>query len=49
MEFNDLIREYAKIDPETATREELEEKAVEFGEDEGAVKKMSLGNVLDSI
>jgi lysyl-tRNA synthetase class II len=49
LEFNDLIREYAKIDPEKATREELESKAVEFGENENEVKKMSIGNILDSI
>lgn len=49
LEFNDLIRKYAKIDPETATREELENKAVEFGEDKNNISKMSIGNILDSI
>lgn len=49
MEFNDLIRKYADIDPETASREELEIKAIEFGEDKNEVKKMSIGTVLDSI
>ena len=49
LEFNDLIRKYADIDPETASREELEAKAVEFGENADDIKKMSIGNVLDSI
>ncbi len=49
VEFNDLIKEYAKIDPEKATREELEKKAVEFGEDKKEVKKLLLGNLLDVI
>lgn len=49
LEFNDLIREYAKIDPEKATRVELEKKAVELGEKKGDIKKMSIGNILDSI
>lgn len=49
LEFNDLIREYAKIDPETATRDDLEKKAVELGEDKNNISKMSVGNILDSI
>gem|GEM_PF-6638308 len=49
LEFNDLIKEYANIDPETATRNELEEKAVSLGENKENIKKMSIGNVLDSI
>ena len=47
--FMDLIREYAGIDPEKASREELEEKAVELGESRENVKKLSLGNLLDFI
>ncbi len=49
LEFNDLIRKYAEIDPETASREELEAKAIELGEDPENISKMSLGNILDSI
>jgi len=47
--FNDLVIEYAKIDPETASREELEEKAVELGGKKDEIKKLSLGNLLDFI
>ncbi len=49
LEFNDLIREYAGIDPETAGEEELRAKALDLGEDPKKLEKMSLGNVLDSI
>ncbi len=49
LEFNDLIREYANINPETATRGELENKAIELGEDKNNISKMSVGNILDSI
>ena len=49
LEFNDLIRKYADLDPEQASREELENKALELGEDKNNIKKMSLGNILDSI
>ncbi len=49
VKFMDLIREYAKIDPATASREELEAKAIELGDDPKEVKKISMGNLLDSI
>ena len=49
LEFNDLIREYANIDPETASRSELENKAIELGERKEDMGKMSIGSILDSI
>ena len=49
VEFKDLVREHAKIDPDTASREELEEKAVELKMSPEDAKKVSLGNLLDYI
>ncbi len=49
VEFKDLIREYAKIDPDTATRKELEEKAIELKLSPEDAKTISLGNLLDYI
>ncbi len=49
IKFNDLIKQYANIDPFVSSREELEEKAVELGENPNEVKQLSLGNLLDSI
>jgi lysyl-tRNA synthetase class 2 len=49
LEFNDLIRKHANIDPETATRKELQQKAIELGERKDGIEKMSVGNILDSI
>jgi len=45
----DLIKEHAGIDPQKASREELEEKAIELGEEKENVQKLSLGNLLDFI
>ena len=47
--FMDLIREYADIDPDTATREELEEKAFSLDGEKDEIQKLSLGNLLDFI
>ena len=49
VEFNDLIMEHANINLETATRDELEAKAIELGEKSIEAKKMSDGNLMDSI
>ena len=49
VEFNDLIKEYANIDFEKATREEIEAKAIELGEKSDEAKKMSSWNLMDSI
>ncbi len=49
LEFNDLIIKYSGIDPETASRKELEEKIIELGVDKKEAEKMSVGNILDSI
>ena len=48
-EFNDLLREYAHIDPETADMDALKEKALELGEKASNIPTMSLGSLLDSI
>jgi lysyl-tRNA synthetase class 2 len=49
VEFNDLIMEHANINLETATRDELEAKAIELGEKNAEAKKMSDWNLMDSI
>ncbi|MCK5589194.1 MAG: lysine--tRNA ligase [Candidatus Pacebacteria bacterium] len=49
VKFNDLIKKYAKINPQKATREELEKKAMEFGGNLKDISRMSLGNLLDFI
>ncbi len=49
IEFNDLIMEHANINLETATRDELEAKAIELGEKSAEAKKMSNWNLMDSI
>jgi lysyl-tRNA synthetase class 2 len=49
LEFNDLIVEYANINPKNASREQLEAKAIDLGENKEGIKKMSIGNILDSI
>jgi lysyl-tRNA synthetase class 2 len=49
VEFNKLIMEHANIDLETATRDELEAKAIELGEKSAEAKKMSEWNLMDSI
>ncbi len=49
VEFNKLIMEHANINLETATRGELEAKAIELGEKSAEAKKMSEWNLMDSI
>ena len=49
VDFNDLLKEYAKIDVKSASREELEQKALDFGGDKEEISKLSLGNLLDFI
>ncbi len=49
IEFNDLVKKYANIDLQTATREEIEAKAIELGEKSKEAKKMSKWNLMDSI
>ncbi len=49
VKFNDLIKKYADIDVKIATRQELENKAVELGDNDKEVSKLSIGNLLDSI
>ncbi|PID83391.1 lysine--tRNA ligase [Candidatus Campbellbacteria bacterium] len=49
VKFNDLIKKYAKIDVQKATRKELEKKAMELGGVKKEILKMSHGNLLDFI
>jgi lysyl-tRNA synthetase class 2 len=49
LEFNDLLKEYASIDPENVSLDELKAKAIELGENEHDANKMLRGNLLDSI
>ncbi len=49
LEFNDLLREHAQIDPETASIDEIRVKAIELGENAHDAEKMSRGSLLDSV
>jgi hypothetical protein len=44
-----LVKEHAGIDPQNSSREELEKKAIELGENKTRVSILSLGNLLDFI
>jgi lysyl-tRNA synthetase class 2 len=49
IKFNDLIKENTELVVESASREDIEEKALEFGFDKKEVSKISDGNLLDFI
>ena len=49
VKFNDLIKENTGLNPEGASRENIEEKALELGFDKNEITKISDGNLLDFI